>query len=368
MSDVLESKPAPAPDAPPAGPPRPSQPSQPPPVDRGHSDLFGLEDGGDLGIGSAFRSTVKEFKSLDYGYLLPFRKILSVSLLRKKAVRWVIGFGLFPLLLAVLKHKFDWSLEGCAWWLGAYFCALWATYFFGILRPQDKVWRRGMKWAFFTLVVGVPLLLVAQKLPVINTLYLGAASESFLFRFVGFILGVGILEETCKAIPFLLFALRRKEAISPKDGILLGIMSGFGFALAEVVQYSVGYWAMGAYLSAVATARALHDPAGYGALLPGLAELSGSVLLTQIVRFITTPLLHACWGGVIGWFIAAASRRTGSRWPVVVTGILFVAALHGLFDLFSDGFIGIGFAALSILVFMGYLIHAVGEEAASGSA
>ena len=104
-----------------------------------------------------------------------------------------------------------------------------------------------------------------------------------------------------------------------------------------------------------------------GGLLPQLAEFSGSILLIQIVRFITSPLLHACWAGVVGWFIAAASHRTGSRWPVVVMGILFVATLHGLFDLFSDGLIGIAFAALSLLVFMGYLVSTVDEGTDSSS-
>ena len=33
-----------------------------------------------------------------------------------------------------------------------------------------------------------------------------------------------------------------KEMISLKSGIFLGMMSGFRFALAEVVQYSMQYW------------------------------------------------------------------------------------------------------------------------------
>ena len=242
MSDPLDSKPDPAPDSPLAAPPTPSQPSQPPPPHQGQSGAFGLEEGGDFGIGSAVKATVEEFKSLEYSYLLPFRKILSISLLRKRAVRWVIGFGLFPLVLLYVKHKFDWSLEGTSWWLGGYFCLLWATCFSWILHPQTNIWQRGAKWALFTVVVGSPLLLLAQHLPVINAFYSGTASESFLLRLAGFVLGVGVMEETCKAVPFLLFALRRKEVIPLKAGIFLGMMSGFGFALAEIVQYSVRYW------------------------------------------------------------------------------------------------------------------------------
>ena len=164
-------------------------------------------------------------------------------------------------------------------------------------------------------MIGVPMLLVAQKLPIISALYSGAESKSFILQLLGLVLGVGLLEETCKAIPFFLFALRKKEAIRPRDGIILGMMCGFGFALAEIVQYSVWYWGANAYFSAVATTRAIDNPANFTGLLPRLADLSGSALLAQVSRFITAPLLHACWAGVVGFFIAAASCRTGSRWP-----------------------------------------------------
>ena len=288
-------------------------------------------------------------------------------MMQKKAVRWVVLFGLFPLVLAVVAQKFQWSVEASAWWLGGYFCLFWAAYFFGILRPQDKVWRRGVAWALFTVALGVPLLLVAQRLPIIRALYSGAESESFVLQAIGFILGVGLLEETCKAIPFLLFALRKKEAIRPRDGMFLGMMCGFGFALAEMVQYSVGYWGANAYFSALATARAIDNPTSLTGLLPQLADLSESALLAQVARFITAPLLHACWAGVVGWFIATASCRTGNRWPVVVTGLLLVAVLHGLYDVFSGDFVGIGLAAVAIVVFMGYLLHAMDEDATTAN-
>ena len=53
MSDPLDSKPAPTPDAPSAAAPTASQPGQPPQPHQGESGAFGLEDGGDFGIGSA---------------------------------------------------------------------------------------------------------------------------------------------------------------------------------------------------------------------------------------------------------------------------------------------------------------------------
>ena len=344
-------------------------------LDQSYSDTFNMEDGGDFGISSAVKATVTEFKSLDYGFLMPYKKMFSKSLIQKKAVRWVIIFGLFPLILMFMKQEFNWSFEGFAWWIGGYFCLFWATYFYGILRPQGKIWQRGLKWAFFTIVVGLPLLFIAQELPIIKSFYSGTESKSLIYRLAGFILGVGILEESCKALPLIIFALRKKEVLPLKSGVFLGMMSGFGFALAEVVQYSMQYWRGGAAVSALAIAEAVDNStdlmgrvsgSAFGEqmqqLLPKLTEFSGTILLTQLVRFMTLPLLHACWAGVVGWFIAVASNRQGNPWPIVVVGILFMASLHGLYDVFSDGILGIGFAAISLLVFMGYLLQVQDEQ------
>ena len=354
-------------------------PAASPELMQSHSDAWGMEDGGDLGIGAVVKTTVKEFKSLDYGFLMPFKKIFSPQLLRKKAVRWVFAFGLFPLILLYMKTTFDWSFEGSSWWIGGYFCLFWATYFHGILHPDANVWKRSVKWAIFTIVIGLPILLFAQHLPIIKTFYAGTESKSVVYRLLGFVLGVGIFEETCKALPLLIFALRKKERLSLKSGIFLGMMSGFGFALAEVVQYSVRYWTESASVSALAIATAVDNSTDYYGrihasafsdqmkeVLPKLVELSGNLLLVQIVRFMTLPLLHACWAGVVGWFIATASRRSGNPWPIVVVGILFMAALHGTYDVFSDSIIGIVLAAISLLVFMGYLAHGQDDEQTSG--
>lgn len=343
-----------------------------------HSDSWGMEDGGDLGIGAVVKSTVKEFKSLDYGFLVPFKKIFSTQLLRKKAARWVFAFGLFPLILVYMKNTFEWTFEGSSWWIGGYFCLFWATYFHGILHPDASVWKRSVKWAIFTIVIGLPVLFFAQNLPIIKTFYSGTESKSVLYRLLGFVLGVGIVEETCKALPFLVFALRKKERMPLKSGIFLGMMSGFGFALAEVVQYSVRYWTESASASVLAIATAVDKSTDYYGhihasvfgeqmkeVLPKLVELSGNLVLVQIVRFMTLPLLHACWAGVVGWFIATASRRSGNPWPIVTIGILFVAALHGTYDVFSDGIFGILLAGISLLVFMGYLAHGQDDEKAS---
>lgn len=341
-------------------------------LDRTQSDVFNMDEAAPFEIGLS--ATIQEFKSLDYGFLVPLRKIFSGSMLRKKAVRWVLGFGLFPLIVVFLKNQLGWTFEQCVWVLGGYFALFWGTYFYGILLPSPKTWRRGVKWAAFTVAIGLPLLFVAQELPVIRSFYSGTQSESFFIRLLGFIFGVGLLEETCKALPLLLFALRKGEKLALKDGIFLGMMSGFGFALAEVVQYSVKYWDGSALISAAAVAEAVDKSTTWSgavnasafseqmkAVMPQLSDFYGGMVLAQIVRFMTLPLLHAVWAGIVGWFIVTASNRRERARAIVVLGIFFAAVLHGLYDVTSSGLIGIGVAAASIILFMGYLTHGQDE-------
>ena len=336
--------------------------------------VFNMRDASDMGIGRAIKSAAGEFRSLEYSTLLPVGRIFSGAVLKKRAVRWVVFFGLMPLLFLVLKKAFEWSFEQSAWLFGAYFCFFWALYFHGLLEPTGNIWRRGLKWAAFTVLVGIPTLLAAQTLPLIRGFYAhanaGFADTSFIYRCFGFIFIVGLLEETCKALPLLLFSLRKNESLSKRNGMFLGMMSGFGFAVSEVVTYSVQYWNTSAQVSAQLFADSIHQSTNWLGMvdtdalaerindnLPALVEFYGDMVLSQIVRFMTLPLLHAIWTGVVGWFVAVSCQRSKSRWPVVVVGILLMAVVHGLYDTFSASLLGVGIAAMTILIFMTYLIQ-----------
>jgi len=333
---------------------------------------FGLMEGSN--IKETVKSVQDQFRSLDYAFLLPLKVIITGRIFRTKAFWWLMIFGLMPLLLVILKEAFAWNFQQSVWLLGAYFCFFWASYFHGLLHPSGKVWRRGLKWAAFTVVIGVPLLLLAQKLPLIRTFYASVEGNfhesSILFRMFGFIFVVGVLEETCKALPLLLFATRDSEPLSTRNGLFLGMMSGFGFALSEVVSYSVRYWSVSAEVSAMQFADSIHQSTNWLGLvdgdelsrlisndLPNLVEFYGSMVLTQVVRFMTLPLLHAVWAGIAGWFIAIAYQRKAGRWPTIVVGIALVAMMHGLYDTFASGIIGVSIAASTILLFLAYVTN-----------
>ena len=132
-----------------------------------------MEDAGDLGVAKAVTDTVKEFKSLDYGFLLPFRKIFSTSLLRKKAVRWVCLFGLMPIAIYVATFKFELGFVQTVWLLQLYFCLFWALYFHSLIRPSGATWKRAIGYAAFTAIIGIPLLLLAEALPGLRSIVSG---------------------------------------------------------------------------------------------------------------------------------------------------------------------------------------------------
>jgi RsiW-degrading membrane proteinase PrsW (M82 family) len=296
--------------------------------DFGHA--FGMHEESGLN----FSKILKEFKSLDYRFLIPLSKIFDAKLLRKKAVQWIMFFGLLPLIYAWIAFKYELEFVQVVWMIEIYFCLFWALYFYSIIQPTKTVWRQGIGYALFTAVIGIPVLLSLQTFPVVRDLYGGLSSRNLFSQLTGFVLGVGILEETCKALPLIIFGLRKKTIRGIRDGVFLGFLSGLGFAASEGVTYTV---------------RATADALYYG-------SATGQVI-TLLDRVMSGPLQHSAWAGVVGWFIGVAAQRTESKWPIVIVGILFMALLHGLYDTFSDGIVGILLAALGYLIFMAYLIH-----------
>ena len=302
-----------------------------------------MEEGGELGI----RKAVGLFKSLDYGFLLPFRKIFNQGLMKKKAVRWVLFLGLSPLAIFVAAANINLTFQQTIWLFEAYFCLFWALYFYSLIRPRPDAWKRGLGYALFTAFVGIGLVGV-QSLPLIRNLYAWTTGDSFILRATGFVCGVGLVEETCKAIPLLVFGLKKGKITCVKDGLFLGFMSGLGFAVAEGIAYSMG-----------ATNDALQADSG-------AVERAASFQVIQIIfRMMSSPMLHAAWAGTVGWFIGLASTRKAPRWPIIVVGIAFMAALHGMNDVVAGTILHLLIGAISIIILMAYITH--GEESASNA-
>ena len=253
-------------------------------------------------------------------------------------VRWFLVFALLPLGVTLLINQQNDNIQFAAWFFGLYFAALWLLVLYLSMRPGkiDRVMLGQI--GIFTAFVGVFIVLVLQLVPPFNLLYQDANYGGFVMRTLGFVFGVGVLEEAVKALPIYLFAYRYKEDITPLQFSFCGVVSGLAFGVAEAVSYTYRY--------------VNHLEQGdFGA---------GTYIIVQFLRLITLPLLHACWSGIMGYFIGLAYRNRGPRKSLIFFGLAITALLHGLYDSLAKtrvfGPLGsIVIAAISLILFVSYV-------------
>ncbi len=300
--------------------------------------------------------------------LLPLGDLVKGGLGARTTVFWPVLVGVIPLALSFLQSTLGWGFGVSAWLLSAFFCLVWALFLGMLLEPAPRLWRWGVWVAVFTACVGIPLLLVWEHVPVIAMFYSGSQSLSMVTRIAGCVLGVGLFEETCKAIPLMVLSLRERGTTEPGAFVFLGAMSGLGFAWNEGVQYSLQYWHSSAGVSTALVTNCLSDADTFVGisdateassrlqpLLSSLMTQYADTLVTQLVRFMTLPLLHAAWSGIVGYFVAQAVLQ--SQWRYALLGISVAGTLHGAYNVYAGGVNSIGIAVLSIFVFLSYAVH-----------
>jgi RsiW-degrading membrane proteinase PrsW (M82 family) len=119
--------------------------------------------------------------------------------------------------------------------------------------------------------------------------------------------GVGLIEEASKLAALWLVA-RRLKRYTARDGIVLGVAVGFGFAAFE----SSGYALVALFGS---QGLALHE-----------------MVSTVIERGLLAPVAHGLWTGIVGGVLFWAARGRLRLAPSVLVAYLFVALLHALYD------------------------------------
>jgi RsiW-degrading membrane proteinase PrsW (M82 family) len=139
--------------------------------------------------------------------------------------------------------------------------------------------------------------------------------------------GVGLIEEAAKLATLWLVA-RRLGQYSARDGIVLGVAVGFGFAAFESSGYAL---------------VSLFGPHGLQ-----LQNMIGTV----IQRGLLAPAGHGLWTGLLGGvlFMSARSGKLRITYAVVATYLL-VALLHALYDSAS------GIGALLVALLTGQASH-----------
>jgi protease PrsW len=262
--------------------------------------------------------------------IFPYRDVLSVELYRSNRVRLLLFLGLFPLIINLIAEQM--SLEQTAWLLGIYYASIWGVVLYNLIKPIQFSWQRTLKCVLFTALIGIPFLLLFQQVPPFKSLY-QAINGGLLMRLTGFIFGVGVLEEVCKALPVYLLLSRPKRLRDPLSAAFYGAMSGLGFAIAEGVAYSFRY---------------------ASGLSRGQLDL-GTYVAANTIRFVSLPLFHAILAGIVGYFIGLSIINPSRRSALCFIGILIAATLHGLYNTFAGGIPGLLIIGFTILLFVTYL-------------
>jgi RsiW-degrading membrane proteinase PrsW (M82 family) len=284
-----------------------------------------------------------------------------MALTQMESVRHVHATGvlltvmLFPLLLVVAVHQFGLTMGQTAWLVSAYYCLIWAF----VLRsftPADESGANGrlFLYAIMTAFVGIPMLLTWSSLPLVSSLAAAATgvNATWMVQAPAFTLGIGLPEEMCKLVPMVFLGMRTKGGVrSIADGMRLGVASGLGFAWAEGIQYSVQYWNESAWNSGMVADTLAHSASGIdAAAIAVLAEKAWQTFLSQQVRFLTLPAMHAVWAGLASGFAAAA--YLSRRWGWLLAGVGLASLLHGLYNTFCDSIIGVVAAGAAAIVFV----------------
>jgi RsiW-degrading membrane proteinase PrsW (M82 family) len=221
--------------------------------------------------------------------------------------------------------------------ISLYFSVIWGLFFYYFFKTP-QISTKVTAGLFFALQLFVFLLWDVLNLPAwpgINTLYAFTQSNNYLLRLIGFILGVGILEELAKAIPLLLIIKHAKEPYIPQSMLFYGLMSGIAFGVFEGVQYQM-------------TVNVELDYA--------------NAFFMNVARLTSLPFLHAIWAGIAGYFIAFAGLYPKYRLSLYFLAIFIPAVIHGLYDTLGWSIPGLLLTLLSVILLMSYLKQGVNYQ------
>jgi len=275
----------------------------------------------------------EEFRDVRLERVIPLAAWLGDRPWNLLWVRWLVFYAFFPLALGRLIGEEGIPIRNAVWAFGLYFAGVWLTVLSMTMRPEKLNPALIVEIAAFTAVVGIVLVVLVQQLPVISAFYGATRSDVKAESWIGFVLGVGVLEEIVKALPVYLLVFYQRLPFRPLTYSFLGAVSGLAFGVAEAVPYSFRYTQ---------------------GLLYGQLNV-GTYLLVEFTRLITLPLLHAIFAGITGYFIGlAALNRRASR-ALMLIGIGLAALLHGTYDCFSDSWLGVGVAVLALMIFISYI-------------
>ena len=287
-------------------------------------------------IEEAFGVSLREAVLLD--------KITGSEIIRSPVFRFLAFVAVVPLAIEILQENHA-ILYGLALWS----MTLWSLLLYRLFADRDLSFRLAFGTVMFTCFIGLPILELWLFTPVDITGWL--ITRNFLaLRLGGYVFGVGVREELTKAIPLILLALFTTKMRKPINGLLLGMMSGIGFAGAENVYY--------VYRSLEESLRAMKET--------GLAGYLVMPIYNNVVRMAMTPFLHACFSAIFGYFIALGVAQRRHRFVFFLLGLSLSSLLHGLYDTFvgESVLVGVAIQCIAFFLVMTYILKARGLRSA----
>jgi len=276
----------------------------------------------------------QQLKNIGRELIVPKNIFSRKEIMKDSRLLWLALLGLAPAFLIGFFH----AIPVITFYvISLYFSIIWGLSFFYFFKtPQIKV-KTTISLFFIVqaFVFVVWDVLELPNFPVIDILYSFTKSDSFLLRLIGFVFGVGILEETAKAIPLFLIMRKAKEPYIPQSMVFYGLMSGIAFGVFEGVQYQM-------------TVNTELDYA--------------NAFFMNVARLTSLPFLHAIWAGMAGYFIAFANLYPKYRISLYFLAIFIPAFIHGLYDTLGWSIFGLLLTFLSVILLMSYLKQGVNYQ------
>lgn len=233
---------------------------------------------------------------------------------------------LYPAEVAAYpSHRLEgaaFSIHTSVHWGIALLTALVFWEFILVIQPMGNSTSRQL-WAvgIFTGTIGILMLIIVTLIAAVAAVlnipilkYLGysyfAATDpntGFLPSMLGFTVGVGFLEELCKALP-LYWHYRKTATLDARGAVVWGLATGIGFGVSEGISYSSNFY----------------------------NGISGGGI--YVVRFISCVSLHAVWSATVAILIWKRQDRIHRlekfyHWfPILFATLSSSMVIHGFYD------------------------------------
>lgn len=261
----------------------------------------------------------EQIKSVGKSLIIPQNTFSKSDILSDKRMLVLAIIGLFPVLLMFVLGGFP------QFWVfyltSLYFSVIWGLFFYYLFKTEQIKLKTTIA-LFFTTQIFVFVVWDVFGIVALNPFYHLTDSNNVVLKLVGYIFGVGFMEELAKCLPLFILLKRAKEPYIPQSIVFYGLMSGIAFGVFEGVQYQLS--------------------------VNSNLEYTQSFFM-NIARLTSLPFLHAIWCGVAGYFISFSALYPKYRVSLIFLAIAIPATLHGIYDTFCSSLIGF-FIALPITI------------------